>query len=692
MAVKRVVGLPGETIQIRDGDVYADGQIARKSLAQQRATAMLVHDAGFCPHRGIATPPRWEAEHDGRWVVEDGRFTHSEEPGQASADWLAYVHRRRFPGSLGPLEWTFETPISNLCSWNQALGERGENLDPATDLMLSFRVVRTRGSGELGVRIGDGWEAFEVWVDPGKGRLRVLGGDQPSGGEQQDAVAPPVIQGGLEGVVVEVSTFDSQLLVALDGRTVVALPYQRNGSPERRDSRRLAMGCRGLEIEVAEVRVFRDIYYTRPTGWGPRWGINSPVRLGGDEYFVLGDDSPVSDDSRDWPQGPGLAGELVVGKPLLVHCPARSAQLGGWCFQVPDLSKNPLYSVTMATKKDPPPPAHGANKPAYGRSETHKPADHRSDSPKQGGAQSWFSAASIRELIEAVVIAFALAFFVRTFEAEAFVIPTGSMAPTLMGRHKDVFCPRCGYHYQVTASAEVNPETGALLVDRDGRQSINITAGTCPNCHFPMELGPSNPEGKTYSSYKGDRILVAKFPYQFADPKRWDVAVFMYPGRARMNYIKRLVGTPDETLLIRRGNVFVKPKGAEHFEIARKPPAKIVAMMQPVYDNDFVAADLIRGGWPLRWQPESDAGPAPAADRTEAWRVSDDLKSFHAAGTLPGESWLSYRHFVPTEDDWADDPLGRPGRSRVGLSQAPVDHRFRRLQHRGPLRLGRPTH
>ena len=54
------------------------------------------------------------------------------------------------------------------------------------------------------------------------------------------------------------------------------------------------------------------------------------------------------------------------------------------------------------------------------------------------------SPAAIRETIESVVIAFVLAFLFRTFEAEAFVIPTGSMAPTLMGRHKDLVCPKCG--------------------------------------------------------------------------------------------------------------------------------------------------------------------------------------------------------------------------------------------------------
>ena len=34
-----------------------------------------------------------------------------------------------------------------------------------------------------------------------------------------------------------------------------------------------------------------------------------------------------------------------------------------------------------------------------------------------------------------------LAMLIRGYDAEAFVIPTGSMAPTLMGRHKEVTCP-----------------------------------------------------------------------------------------------------------------------------------------------------------------------------------------------------------------------------------------------------------
>src|SRR5215813_5214332 len=83
---------------------------------------------------------------------------------------------------------------------------------------------------------------------------------------------------------------------------------------------------------------------------------------------------------------------------------------------------------------------------------------------------------SARETIESIAIAFALAFLFKTFEAEAFVIPTGSMAPTLMGRHKDVVCPKCGFRYQVSASEEESEDPR--------RQPSNCIAGKCPMCQY----------------------------------------------------------------------------------------------------------------------------------------------------------------------------------------------------------------
>jgi len=271
-----------------------------------------------------------------------------------------------------------------------------------------------------------------------------------------------------------------------------------------------------------------------------------------------------------------------------------------------------------------------------------KAKDRTSDAPASHAGPSWMSPAAIRELVESVVVAFVLAFLFRTFEAEAFVIPTGSMAPTLMGRHRDVRCAKCGYPYQINASSEIDARTNRVAPGEPV-----IVSGTCPLCRFTMDVAPYNPQHKSYPSFKGDRILVAKFPYQFGDPRRWEVAVFKFPGEAKVNYIKRIVGKPEETVIIRHGDLLTKPDGQEEAAIAEKPPDKVVAMMQPVYDNDYVLPQLVARGVPARWGPWSSTGR-----KAGRWQTSDDLKSFHIDGTSSRAQWLSYRHCVLSYRDW----------------------------------------
>ncbi|MEN6365449.1 MAG: S26 family signal peptidase [Thermoguttaceae bacterium] len=245
------------------------------------------------------------------------------------------------------------------------------------------------------------------------------------------------------------------------------------------------------------------------------------------------------------------------------------------------------------------------------------------------------SSAAVRETIESIVIAFVLAFLFRTFEAEMFVIPTGSMAPTLMGRHKDLTCPKCGCPYQVGTSDEV---------DSDGASKgwqYRIASGTCPMCRYRADLSRE----REYPSYNGDRILVGKFFYELRDPDRWDVVVFKFPGDgtadARTNFIKRLIGLPGETIRIRNGDIWVR-RGDEPFRIARKPPRKLLAVLQPVFDNDYMRR-MAKEGWPARWTAES------AGD----WRSDDDV-TFHTDGTATGPQWLRYHHRIPTASQWAE--------------------------------------
>ena len=277
---------------------------------------------------------------------------------------------------------------------------------------------------------------------------------------------------------------------------------------------------------------------------------------------------------------------------------------------------------------------------------------------------------SLRELVETLAIALVLAFLFKTFEAEAFVIPTGSMAPTLMGAHKDVHCPQCDFRYKISASEEVDEgnrgETSRRLsLKRANKPTLDppqVIGGTCPQCRFTGYFGDENEQGKVYRTYQGDRILVYKYLYDMMQPQRWAVTVFRFPGGPQTNYIKRLVGLENETIRIQNGNLFIKPDGEEHFKIARKPSHHLLAMLQVVNDNDYVNPNLHALGWPISWADEADLlgqMPIPRYALEPAWIPSSDLKSFQTDGTSPTMRWLNYRHIVPSTSDWIALRQGR---------------------------------
>ncbi len=329
------------------------------------------------------------------------------------------------------------------------------------------------------------------------------------------------------------------------------------------------------------------------------------------------------------------------------------------------------------------------------------------------------NARAVREAIESIVIAFVLAFLFRTFEAEAFVIPTGSMSHTLRGAHKDVDCIQCGFRYQASASDEAKQWTSgwrrrlreietalataklAYETATPGRQrnraedelyqieeewvrhrQYDTVSTTCPMCRYTMSVDPApgedladDPEaqsGAEQLTYNGDRILVSKFEYQFHDPDRWEVVVFKFPGDAKMNYIKRLVGLPSETVRIQNGDIYTFRDG-EDPAIARKPPAKVRAIMQLVHDNHFQPQALSDAGWPERWQ----VWPSGAAVQSRGWqaKLSDTTQSDGARNrwqgfSIDGESditdWIRYQHFVPGWDDWQEVSKRRLSPNQIG--------------------------
>jgi signal peptidase I len=327
MLVKRVVGLPGETVAIRRGDVYIDGRIQRKTLAQQRAVRILVHDADFRPTIEPTLPPRWQSTSGsaGGWHWAAGGFS-CRGSTAGRVDWLVYKHWRRGaePGAIVP------SPVVDLCSYNQGRPRRKEDVYPVADLMLSVRLVEVQGGGRLWLRASDGLEEFQVEIDPRDQHFTVFRGGCDT----------PVVQGNLpmflDGEVLEVSLFDQQFLLAVGGRTAAAIAYDRPGGDPPGSREPLAIGCQDLEVVLKDVKVYRDIYYSHPAGRKDFRLLEHGVCLGDGEFFVLGDNSPISEDSWTWSDDWAVRAEQLIGRPFLVVLPARGARLGRRFFQVPD--------------------------------------------------------------------------------------------------------------------------------------------------------------------------------------------------------------------------------------------------------------------------------------------------------------------------------------------------------------------
>jgi len=116
---------------------------------------------------------------------------------------------------------------------------------------------------------------------------------------------------------------------------------------------------------------------------------------------------------------------------------------------------------------------------------------------------------SFKELLKTLLVAGSIAIFFRSLFFEPFNIPSGSMIPTLLvGDY--LFVSKYSYGYSKYS--------------------------------FPFGVIPIS-----------DRILDKT-------PKRGDVIVFRKPGDESIDYIKRLVGLPNDTIQVKKGILFINSK------------------------------------------------------------------------------------------------------------------------------------
>ena len=160
--------------------------------------------------------------------------------------------------------------------------------------------------------------------------------------------------------------------------------------------------------------------------------------------------------------------------------------------------------------------------------------------------------------IKALLWALLIAGVIRTFAIEPFKIPSGSMKPNLLVGDL-LFVSKWDYGYS--------------------RYS------------FPFGLAPFS--GKIMEK----------------NPSRGDIIVFKLPGQENINYVKRLVGLPGETIKVVDGLIYLKKVGSDNFKVIEQSDDGLFfddqyqANINQLVESDYKILNLTDSG-PLDFTPE----------------------------------------------------------------------------------------
>ena len=311
----------------------------------------------------------------------------------------------------------------------------------------------------------------------------------------------------------------------------------------------------------------------------------------------------------------------------------------------------------------------------------------------------------VRETVEMLVSVVILVVLLKSFDAEAYVIPTGSMAETLLGDQKWVVCPDCGYRFPVDCSDEVDPMKASTTIGSPAAPAPTASSTSAsPGAIKAAATWPGRRSVPDPGCAGGDRILAVEVHVRPFGAARiaWTWSSSSIPGDGGfpprgsfkdgvpINYIKRLIGLPGETIahpqrrplhpVARQGTALPRrphdPEMAEtpgmdppggcgsrtsctrplhdpqdadnrtspfktNVTIIRKPPETLLAM-----HRSSTTTTTRPRTWPTstnrRAGPIAAPVPAGASDGKNGFRI--------AAGDAAAERWLRYPHLVRDEE------------------------------------------
>lgn len=310
--LKRVVGLPGETVRIVNGDILVDGVFVMRSESMKNEMRLLCYDSRFVAGKeaNSASARLFPSSKSSRWTETETGFNIRSGSEKIDANWLHYQSvncyasdQRRQPSDGVEDNYGYNQSISRsaMNRVDQLFVEVRVELDVPSRFGIMIRV-----DGRL---VWFGFDSTTLLVTIQDGLGNVATSDwEPTEGE----------------MTISVSTIDQRFQAFVNGKMVGEISTERlvnnkitkmdHGQPFLPEfdsiSTQVPISIFGSsatdsgQVMVNRVKIFRDIHYLSIE--------DREFVLGPDEFFVLGDNCPVSVDSRHW-SNPGLHRTQIIG-------------------------------------------------------------------------------------------------------------------------------------------------------------------------------------------------------------------------------------------------------------------------------------------------------------------------------------------------------------------------------------------
>ena len=326
--IKRLIGKPGEEIEIIDGDIYIDGLLARKPEKVQQELWMPIYENDFQPanpsvrafnghtwHQPFVNTQnsKWNLNANGPTIFALDSDTNS-------------VHTLRYDITKG-------NDFKATYAYNEP--RRFDRLMPVcSDLMIQFYIMDADFTGKIGAVLGKYGTKYFASIDS-TGKMEII--KSTATGQNESLIEKQIDISKQEYRHFKFSNVD-HLLTLFFGKE--SIQFDLGKKPEDAGERNTNISPEALvfgsgKMSIGHIGLFRDIHYLSKQYMSNdpvRAGEGNPFKLGEDEFFACGDNSPNSADSRLWtipgkansgkeyPMGV-LPRDYLVGKAFFVYWP-----------------------------------------------------------------------------------------------------------------------------------------------------------------------------------------------------------------------------------------------------------------------------------------------------------------------------------------------------------------------------------